>query len=152
MSNSGLGAFVAVAAIFGVVGLLLGVAAYVLMALGLMKLAENKGIENAWLAWIPIANLYIFGLILGELNIFGQDIPKLELVMPLAPIAVMILNFIPILGQLISIAYAVFMIMALYNLFKMYRPESAVLFTVLSCIGLAPIFIFIIRNDTAIQL
>lgn len=144
----GLFAFLAIfGALIGVF-VLIGIAFYVLMSLGLMKLAENKGIENAWLAWIPIANMYILGLVIEDLQIFNYDIPKIEVVLPVGSLVVGILGAIPVLGQLIAIAFAIVSIAALYKLFKMYRPESAVLFTVLGIIlGLAPVFVFIIRND-----
>lgn len=131
--------------------LIIGIAFYVLMSLGLMKLADNKGIENSWLAWIPIANMYILGLIIKDLNVFGIEIPRIELVLSIGGIAVGIVGAIPVIGQLIAIAFAIVSIAALYKLFKMYRPESATLFTVIGCLlGLAPIFIFIIRNDSPV--
>jgi len=50
--------------IFVIIGI--GVAAYVLASLGLMKLAENRRIENPWLAWIPFGNLFILGKLVGD--------------------------------------------------------------------------------------
>jgi hypothetical protein len=40
---------------------LIGLVCYIFLSIGLMKMAENAGINNAWLAWIPIANYYIMG-------------------------------------------------------------------------------------------
>ena len=129
---------------------IIGIAAYVFTSLGLMTLAKNKGIENAWLAWIPIGNLYILGKIVKNVKIGSWEIPQLEVVLPIASVAVAILSFIPVLGFLIAIAAAVLSGFVLYKLFSMYRPEQAVLFTVLSFIlGLFWIFVFIIRNDQA---
>ena len=130
---------------------IIGIAMYVLFSLGLMKLAENKGIENPWLAWIPIANMYILGLIVKEVDVFGQKITKLELVLPIS-CAIGLFAAIPVIGQLLVLAYGIFMIFVLLKLFKMYRPEQAVLYTVLSVIlGLFSIFIFIIRNDSPVN-
>jgi hypothetical protein len=39
--------------------LLFGLAIYVYMALALQTIATKTGTENAWLAWIPIANLIL---------------------------------------------------------------------------------------------
>jgi hypothetical protein len=43
--------------------LALGVASYILGSLGLSTVAERRGIRNSWLAWIPLANLWIWGSI-----------------------------------------------------------------------------------------
>lgn len=43
--------------------LVLTVVAYVLLALGLFVIGKRRGIEKAWLAWIPIGNLWIMGSI-----------------------------------------------------------------------------------------
>jgi len=39
--------------------LLIGLAAYVYTALAMQTIAEKTSTENAWLAWIPIANLIL---------------------------------------------------------------------------------------------
>ena len=127
---------------------IIGIVAYVLSALGLMKLAQNKGIENAWLAWIPIANFYLLGRIVETVNIGTWEIPRLEIVLPVSFAVVMVLGRIPVLGFLLFIAFAVLMGFVLYRLFSKYRPDQAVLYTVLSIVlGLFWIFVFIIRND-----
>ena len=41
----------------------LGIAAYVLLGLGLFALAKNRRIQNPWLAWIPVGNLWLLGCI-----------------------------------------------------------------------------------------
>ena len=139
--------------IFTVIGVILGVAAYILTALGLYAIAKNRGMENPWLAWIPIAQFYIIGAIVKELK-FGDSftIPKMELVLPLGCLAVAILSWIPVLGWLISIAYAVVAIYSLYIMYQKYVPQQAVLYTVLSCIGLFAIFIFVIRQKTPVEM
>ena len=38
-------------------------AAYVLMALGLYTIAKKRNIKNPWLAWIPVADLWLLGCI-----------------------------------------------------------------------------------------
>ena len=40
---------------------LLGIATYVLMALGLYTIAKRRGIKNAWLSWVPVLNCWIIG-------------------------------------------------------------------------------------------
>ena len=41
--------------------LLVGLALYVLRAVGLYKLAKNRAIRCAWLAWVPVASDWILG-------------------------------------------------------------------------------------------
>ncbi|MBE6884332.1 MAG: hypothetical protein E7487_06970 [Ruminococcaceae bacterium] len=45
------------------VGVLVGAATYVMTAIAVMKMAKKRGISKAWLAWIPVANTYVFGKI-----------------------------------------------------------------------------------------
>lgn len=40
---------------------LLGIAVYVLTALGLYTIAKRRGIKNAWLSWVPVINCWIIG-------------------------------------------------------------------------------------------
>jgi Family of unknown function (DUF5684) len=42
-----------------IVALLIGLAAYVYVALAMQTIAEKTNTENGWLAWIPIANLIL---------------------------------------------------------------------------------------------
>lgn len=49
--------FAAVAVVFGIVFLVL----YFFKAAGLYRMAENAGLKNGWLAFVPVANSYVFG-------------------------------------------------------------------------------------------
>ena len=42
------------------------IAVYIWMAICLMKIAEKTGTPNGWLAWIPIANIYLICMIAGK--------------------------------------------------------------------------------------
>ena len=69
--------------IFGLVILLIGIATYIFFALALMAIAKKTNTENPWLAWIPIANIYLmtkigkvpwwtmFGLLLALIPAIG---------------------------------------------------------------------------------
>ncbi len=120
---------------------------YVLKSIGLMTMAANKGIENAWLAWIPIADLYIAGSIVEEMDLFGNRLTNLGMWLPVIMVGGMIIGIIPVIGTIISLAAFVFFLMFSYQLFSMYSPSQAVLFTVLSILGLWAIFVFVIRNN-----
>ncbi len=142
----GWGVLAAFGIIAGILGSIIGIAAYIFTALGLYKIAQKRGEENAWLAWVPIAQLYIIGKIVVEEKFGTFVLPRMDLILPLGALGVAVLAWIPVLGQLIAIAYAVVAVYALYLLFKKYVPEQAVLYTILSAIGLFWIFIFIIRD------
>ncbi len=151
MYRSFYGPYIMAGAVGTTFAVIIGIVAYVLFALGLMKLAQNKGIENAWLAWIPIANFYLLGRIVETVNIGTWEIPRLEIVLPISVAAVMLLGGVRVLGFLLLIAFAVLMGFVLHRLFSKYRPDQAVLYTVLSIVlGLVWVFIFIIRNDKEI--
>lgn len=151
MTDAGLMAMMAysvgLVAIFTIVFLVF----YVLKSIGLMTMAANKGIENAWLAWIPVADLYIAGSILGEMDIFGNHLDNLGLWLPVAMFGGAILAMIPFIGMIFSLAMMLFFLLFAYNLFNLYSPEQATLFTILSIFGLWPIFIFIIRNNQPVS-
>jgi len=127
--------------------MLIGLVLYCLKSIGLYTLAKNRGIENPWLAWIPIADLYIMGMLVGEMDLFGIHIDNLGLWLPVVVVGGSVLSWIPVLGTLISIAMLIFMVVFIYKLFEMYS-ENAVLFTILSVLlGLFAVFVFVIRNN-----
>ena len=50
---------------FWMVWVVLAIVVYVFVALALMTIAQKRKVENAWLAWIPIANIYLMTQIAG---------------------------------------------------------------------------------------
>ena len=78
----------------------IGVAAYLFMALGLYTIARNRGLRNPWLAWIPVANLWLLGCIsdqyryvtLGEYRNRRKKLLTLSIVeVALIPVAVVLI-------------------------------------------------------------
>ena len=140
-----LGAFMFVFAIIGVVF-------YILASIGLYKLAQNANIPNPWLAWIPIVDLYILGLLIKSVKVSTYEIPKLELVLPLGCIAVNLFDRVPVIGFLLQIAYYILILLSLYKLYSMYRPQDATLWTILSIFAFPiPILLYIMRNDRPVS-
>lgn len=76
----------AIIAAFGFV-VIIAIAAYVYGSLSLMAIAKRTNTENAWLAWIPIANIYLM-----------MKIGKL----PTWSLALWALIFVPTVGALAS--------------------------------------------------
>lgn len=151
MTDTGLMAMMAYSAGLIAVSMIIFLVFYVLKSIGLMTMAANKGIENAWLAWIPVADLYIAGSILGEMDVFGNHLDNLGLWLPLVMVGGCVLAMIPFLGMIFSLAMMLFFLLFAYNLFNLYSPEQAILYTILSILGLWAIFIFILRNNQPVS-
>ena len=45
---------------------LIGIGLYVMQSLGLYTISKRRGIHNPWLAWIPVANMWILGSIADQ--------------------------------------------------------------------------------------
>jgi len=61
MMEDMLGSGILSALLSGVPSFLLGIAGYVLTALGLYTLAKRRGLNRPWLAWVPVINCWILG-------------------------------------------------------------------------------------------
>lgn len=129
----------------------IGIVFYILKSIALTTMASKRGIENAWLGWIPIADLYIAGLLVGEMDILNYHLDNLGLWFPVIIVGGSVLCGIPVLGAIFALALLVFAIMFIHKLFSLYAPQSAVLYTILSVLlGLLPIFLFIVRNNEVV--
>lgn len=133
----------------GLISLAIGIVFYVLMALGFYTMAKNRGIDHAWFAWVPFLNLYLLGELTGN---HAWGMPS-KWVLLLAPFVFGILGIIPLIGWIFSsigsIVYAIYYWVVLYQLYKMYTPDRAVLYIVLSILFstiATPIIVFISRN------
>lgn len=152
MGDYGMAAgLLAMGTFFFLIFLLILVVFYVFKSLALSAMAVKKGIENPWLAWVPIADLYLLGLLVGEMDLFGYHLDNLGLWVPAAVIGSMILGRIPVIGFLFTLALLVFWVMFFYKLYQIYAPDQAVVFTILS-IFLFPVILYIVRNNDPVDL
>lgn len=135
--------FFAGAIIVAVITAILGIAIYLFYSFALYKLAQSRNVEMPWLAWIPIAQLYIIGILVKSMKISTFEIPKLEIVLPAAALATAILGAIPLIGTLISLANIILLLLALYHLYKQYLPEQATVYTVLSILVITVPFLLL---------
>lgn len=53
------------------IALLISIALYVYLALALMTIAKKLGYKDAWIAWIPIANLFLIPILAGKKWVWG---------------------------------------------------------------------------------
>jgi hypothetical protein len=139
--------FLAILGFLFFIFLIVGIVLYVIFSYSLYKMAVKQGLENPWMAFIPIAQNYILGKLIKTLKVFDYEIPRIEIVLPVAALVVLALSQIEVLGSLISLANFILMLFALNKLYKIYKPENAVLYTVLSIFGLPVPFIFLSIKD-----
>lgn len=138
-----LGVFIVLFIFVAIIGFVL----YVIYSYALYKMATKQGLENSWLAFIPIAQNYILGRLIKTLKVFDFEIPRIEIVLPVASIVVAVFSQVDILGSLLTIANFLLMLFALNKLYKLYKPENATLYTVLSIFGFPVPFIFFSLKD-----
>lgn len=120
---------------------------YVISALAIKAMADRRQIENSWLAFVPFANLYIMGLLIGKVTVGSYEINQTELVLPGIALGSALLSGLPIIGSLISLASAVAFFFALYKIYMLYAPDKAILYTVLSVFGITvPFLLFSIKD------
>lgn len=129
--------------IFGIIG----IALYILYSYSLYKMAIKQGIENPWIAFIPIAQNYTLGKLIKNLKVFDFEIPRIEVVLPAATLIVLVFNNVNFIGGLLSLANFILMMFVLNKLYNMYKPENATLYTILSIIALpVPFILFSLKE------
>jgi len=151
---------------------LVSVAIYVFTALSLHTIARRRGISAPWLAWVPVANLWVLGSISDQYRYLTQGQMKHKRVTLLvwkcvsyAMIAgVVVSAFLVVAGEsvgaivtllslvfvmlVLAIVYVVLYFMALYDVYASCDPQNAALYLVLSIFFrfLVPVFLFISRD------
>jgi hypothetical protein len=128
------------------------IAVYVFSAIALKTMADNRNIENSWLAFVPIANFYLMGLMIGRVTIGNYTVDQPELVIPGIMVANIFLGAFPLVGGLISLLATAAGLFAFYQLYKQYAPENAILYTVLSLLVIPTPFILFSIKDRPAQL
>lgn len=160
--------FVSVILIWLAVCLVFYMPAYVLTGIGLYAVAERRGIEHPWLAWVPGMNLYTLGCISDQYQamVRGKNRNKRTALLLLvfagliafcvlllgAPegetgtVLHFLLTFLPVFGIMTAVTVIAFM--ALYDLYVSCDPKHAVLFLVLSILFSVtmPFFLFACRK------
>ena len=165
-----------VVAVILLIVLAVSAALYVLKSMGLYTIAKRRGIHNAWLSWIPVANGWILGCISDQYQyvVKGKVKNRRKILLILGLAATVLgglLNsvqtvavvsgseeaafFTGVLGMIsalvgggLAIATAVFYYIAMYDLYTSVSPQNNVLFLVLSILFqiTEPFFVFLNRN------
>lgn len=93
---------------------LIAIAAYVIGAIFYMKIFEKAGVQGKWRAWVPVYNTLIF-VKLGDLN------PWWLLILWVAG---GVLNWVPVLGQLILLAAFLYTLAAAWRVGLKLQKEA----------------------------
>lgn len=150
-----------------------GIASYVLSGLGMYTIAERRGLQHPWLAWLPIGNAWLLGSISDQYQYVAKGRVtgrrKMLLALNIALVVVYFGWIIVMISAMISdmmgamllgavlgwllfvavwIALCVFLYMSYYDLFRSCQPSNAVLYLVLSILFSVtlPFFVFFIRK------
>lgn len=144
-----LGGLAAVGAFLGLF-VIIGIVLYVLFAFGLYTMANRRQIDNPWMAFIPIAQIYTLGEVIGPVKIMDYEVDKPGLYLLAAVVGCWVLSTIPVLGAVFSLASIVVSIGSMYFLFSRYTTENTpIIYTIISVVlpFMGPIFVFMIRNN-----
>lgn len=156
-------AFVAVIVLFA---LILSVINYIFTGFGLMKMGETMGEKAPWISWIPYASNYLLGklainhtagilLVISNLlggilgMIFGILMTLVEDTVNYEMFSIPLIIF-GIITAIYCVVVAIFVYVVYYKLYKKFSDKAVVMtvFTVLTGGGIAPIFLFAIRNNS----
>ncbi len=89
----------------GVPSGLLSLASYVLTALALYTLADRRGLNKPWLAWIPVVNCWILGSLSDQYQyvVRGENKSKRKWLLGLNIVMALIGVFVAVLGVMILV-------------------------------------------------
>ncbi len=139
---------------FLMIVLIVAIASYVLSAIALMTMGKRAGIEESWLAWIPVGNFYVIGKIIKSIDFGGKKYEPAEYIFPGAFVVAMLLGRISLIGGLANMAMSLLSYYCFYLLFKKYVPEKATKYIVISiilpAIGLS-VLLFKIKDLEPVQ-
>lgn len=118
---------------------------YLAIAFSLYRIAVNNHVKHAWLAFIPVAQYAIIGMICEEYILFGYRIRPLSLIMVAVGLLQMFFSFIFPIGILINLFFA----LILHKFYYLFNPQRAWLYAALSMLGQIPIAIilYLIKNQ-----
>lgn len=88
---------------------MLGIAGYVLSALALYTLASRRGIHKPWLAWIPVANVWILGSLSDQYRYvrLGQNRSKRKSLVILAALSALAGLLMTVIGGTAVVRFVV---------------------------------------------
>lgn len=163
--------FMAVVYIFA---LLIGLFAYIMEGLALHRMGKVCGAPYPWLAWIPYANLYALGYVADkDAEVSGRPATHYRITLPILSAVLSVLSF-GLMGvsvtavfssmdgeisygsamlimlmllalMVVAVVQLVFEFIALWHIYRLFSPDNAVAFILLSILVSAsmPILLFV---------
>lgn len=126
---------------------------YIFGAIGIQTMAKRRGIENAWLAYIPIAQFFIIGSIFDNINAYKNKQTNYKIILLIIGLISSGSAIEPALSMLISLAFRGLYLYCLYFIYKDYANGSEVLFLILTAIfQLDYIFLFVFRKKVPVSM
>ncbi len=136
---------------------------YIFKSIAIAGMAKRRGIDNSWLGFIPIAQSFMLGSILDNINAYrhkktyyGIILLTLNIIyVALSSSAVWLFqsNISVITVSLLTPTIRIFNLIIAFLIFKDYTPKSWVLFGILSAIfQLDFIFIFCLRKKVPVSM
>lgn len=87
------GGLILVIGVIALIAAVLGLVFYVLQSLGMYTIAKRRGINNPWLAWLPIGNEWIAGSISDQYRYVAKgQVTNRRIIMLVLAIATMVLS------------------------------------------------------------
>ena len=130
----------------GLAILLLTVVVYVFQSIGLYTIAKRRGIQNPWLAWLPVGNYWIAGSIADQYRyvVKGEEMNRRTILLVTSAVGMAVSWLISGVGMenelldLVVTGLDVFTFViwqiCLYELYTSCNPKNNVLFLVLGII------------------
>ena len=151
---------------------LASIAVYVFTALSLYTIARRRGISAPWLAWVPVARLWVLGSLSDQYRYLTQGqirhkrisllvwtgaswvltggivVGAIAAIAGASVGAVLTVLCLALAVVCAAIVYVVLYFMALYDVYASCDPQNAALYLVLSIFFrfLVPVFLFISRD------
>lgn len=156
----------------GGVAPLVSIAIYVFTALSLYTVAKRRGIAAPWLAWVPVAGLWVLGSLSDQYRYLTQGqirhkrisllvwtgaswvltggivVGTIAAIAGASVGAVLTVLCLALAVAWAAIVYVVLYFMALYDVYASCDPQNAAVYLVLSVFFgfLVPVFLFLSRN------
>ena len=133
--------------------LLYNIALYLGISISLYSIGKNTNIKNPWIAFIPVIQYSIIGILCEEYILWGFKIKHLKWVMPLIAFFQATLFFGSSSFFPLSIAINLLAALILHKFFYMFNPSRAFIYALASVLGRLPLVIvlFMIKDKPMIM-
>ncbi len=89
-------------------GTLINLAVYIFIGLGLYTIAKRRGIRNPWLAWVPVARLWLLGCISDQYqSVVKNKATKRRVVLVMTRITILVVSIV-VLAACVMLLISIF--------------------------------------------